>query len=129
VLAFGISLLCLFSQSFATLFSSDALSIEEQPQLTADEERQNLLARNAIKRSIVAELVAGRLELSQAADGFLEVDRGRSRFTEELRSQYGGGSIREREARSVMAWARCSNRCCADLERRLEQEFQEQFQK
>jgi hypothetical protein len=88
-----------------------------------DDERYHLLERTAFKRGLVAEVTAGRLSLAEATDGFLAVDEGNPQSLATLRRLLPGRSDREREARSVLAWARCGEAPQFDLGARLDAEF------
>jgi hypothetical protein len=105
----------------------DALAHEEEVGRALDEDRQELLRRNAAKRALVAELVAERMTLEEATGAFLAVDEGLSSPRADLQSVFPGRSDRERAARNVMAWALCGEGHREGVVTRLTTEFQKMF--
>ncbi len=92
-----------------------------------DDERERILQHNEIKRYLGAELVAGRISLAEAVEGFLAADEGCPKSLAVLRNMFPGRSDRERAARNVITWARCGGEPQPDLITRLEAEFRSLF--
>jgi hypothetical protein len=111
----------------------DLPSLEAEQQRFAKLERQNtvLLGRITAKRSVILELLAGRLTLLEAADSFRVLNETPEDFpgTPHL-AFYPGNSPGERQCRQVIMWAEGELRGSAPPQevratiRRLERELE-----
>lgn len=115
------------SQSFSPVTARDLDDVRNTEQ-GLDDERHDLLQRITLKRLMSYELMAGRVSLAEATDGFLAADEGCPKSLAVLRKMFPGRSDRERAARNVIAWAHCGDEPRPNLVARLEAEFRSLFQ-
>ncbi len=69
-------------------------------------ERSAVIAhRIAVKDTIVADLLAGKITLATATDRFLELNAGMPEYMDVIRSTFAGDTDHERTARNVISFA------------------------
>lgn len=119
------------------LLKVDALAVvwsnftgDERSDSALEEARKAAIIRSDMKRSIVAEVIDGRMDLGTAAAAFLDLDKDQPGALEDLRSRFAGRTDREVEAQNVMACVRSHEPAVPDnVLNRLASEMAEAFPK
>ncbi|MBX9582162.1 MAG: hypothetical protein K2X87_17800 [Gemmataceae bacterium] len=88
-----------------------------------DDRVHQLHRRNAVKRAIAGELIAGRLGLAEAAADFLAVEATDPWALEGLQAQFPDGPDQKRAALAVLVWVKVRAGRPAEAVARLEAEF------
>lgn len=91
--------------NYSAVEREHAAEVERFEALT--DEMDDLARRNAVKRGVICDLRAGRVDLAGAAAEFLRLEEARPRLLASLRAQFSDGPDLKRAARSVLIWARC----------------------
>lgn len=91
------------------------------------DEMADLARRNAVKRGVICDLRAGRVDLAGAAAEFLRLEEARPHQLASMRAQFPDGSDLKRAARSVLVWARCRGGVSPAEMAKLEAAFKAQF--
>ncbi len=116
------------------LSEADLFAAAEDPELTAvnhdlDRRLEAVAARTAYKEDLTDQLLAGRVTLAAAADGFLRVNQDVPECLSAMRLHFPGVDDREMSARNVIEYARqrVATAAWPAVSRRLTGEYQAAF--